>query len=178
MEPPVSAPHVRYIAHAIVDPDAALADLVGEIAWSDTMRARRTASFGRPYNYSGQSYPAAALPPRVQAIAERAAEHAGHGFDNCLCNLYETGHNTMGFHRDSYDELEPTSWIAIASLGATRTLVFRSIDRVHRVDYPLEHGSLLLMNRTTQLAWEHAVPKDPRAGRRISLTYRRFAATA
>lgn len=64
--------------------------------------------------------------------------------------------------------------IAIASLGATRTLLFRSVDRMRQVSYPLNHGSILLMDRETQLGWLHAVPPEPRAGRRISLTFRRF----
>jgi hypothetical protein len=38
----------------------------------------------------------------------------------------------------------------------------------------LEHGSMLLMDRTTQARWEHAVPRAREAGLRISLTFRRF----
>jgi alkylated DNA repair dioxygenase AlkB len=166
---------VRYVPTAIPDADAAFARLDAEIAWRDDMRARRTASFGRPYNYSGQSYPAAPMPPTIRAIADLAAALCGHALDNCLCNLYEAGHNRMGFHRDSYDELDDTSSIAIASLGATRSLVFCSADRSQQVRYPLAHGSILLMNRETQLDWLHAVPPEPGAGRRISLTFRRFA---
>jgi alkylated DNA repair dioxygenase AlkB len=77
----------------------------------------------------------------------------------------------------SYDELDQTSSIAIASLGATRTLVFRSVDRLHQVKYSLEHGSILIMNRETQRGWLHAVPPEPQAERRISLTFRRFRAS-
>src|SRR6476659_10920706 len=107
MEVSVIAPNVRYFANAVADADVAFARLVADVPWIDTMRARRTVSFGRAYNYSGQVYPAAPMPDLIQAIAERARERAGHGFDNCLCNLYESGENTMGFHADSYDELEP-----------------------------------------------------------------------
>jgi len=171
------APDVRYVPHAVPDPDAALAWLVAETPWLDTMRARRTASFGRAYNYSGQTYPSAPMPSVVRAIADHAATLAGHVFDNCLCNLYTTGRNTMGFHVDSYDELDPSGFIAIASLGATRTLVFRSSDRARHASYPLDHGSILLMDRATQLAWQHAVLREPNAGRRISLTFRQFRAT-
>ncbi len=167
-------PTVRYFPTAIADADAALARLDEEIVWRDDMRARRTASFGRPYNYSGQSYSEAPMPPTIRTIADVAGALAGHEFNNCLCNLYETGSNRMGFHTDSYDELEDASWVAIASLGATRTLLFRSVDRTHQVGYPLGHGSILLMNGETQLNWMHAVPPEPQAERRISLTFRRF----
>lgn len=168
-------PNVRYLADAIADPDAVLARLDAEIVWLDTMRARRTASYGRPYNYSGQTYPAAPMPASIAHVAARAAELAGHPFDNCLCNLYETGHQRMGFHRDSYADLDPDSLIAIASFGATRQLVFRSVDELDRVTYKLEHGSILLMDRATQDGWLHAVPEATHVGRRISLTFRRFA---
>jgi alkylated DNA repair dioxygenase AlkB len=114
------------------------------------------------------------MPEVVHAIAVRASELVGHPFDNCLCNLYETGRNAMGFHADSYSELVPDSFIAIASLGATRTLVFRSTDRVHRASYRLEHGSILIMDRATQTSWEHAIPRMPEAGLRVSLTFRQF----
>ena len=91
-------------------------------------------------------------------------------------NLYESGRQRMGFHSDSYAELEPDSCIAIASLGATRSLVFRSLDEAHEISFRLEHGSILLMTRETQDSWLHGVPPVDAAGRRISLTFRRFAA--
>ena len=81
---------------------------------------------------------------------------------------------TMGFHCDSYEGLVPSSLIAIASLGATRTLVFRSTDRARLVAVPLEHGSILLMNETTQREWQHAVKREPDAGLRVSLTFRQI----
>ncbi|MFD0684623.1 alpha-ketoglutarate-dependent dioxygenase AlkB [Actinomadura fibrosa] len=165
---------VRYIADALPDPDTDLAFLLDDVAWDDRMHARRTASFGVPYNYSGQYYDPAAMPPRITAIAARAAEYAGHPFNNCLANLYETGDNTMGFHQDSYDGLVPESAIAIVSLGATRPLVFRSLDKAHRTELALEHGSLLLMTEATQRAWSHGVPRRASTGRRVSLTFRRF----
>lgn len=170
----MSAPDVRYIPDAFPDPDAALARLFAEVAWRSTMRARKTASFGRPYNYAGQTYDVAPMHEVVRCIGERAAEVAGHGFDGCLANLYDTGDQTMGFHADSYAELVPESVIAIASLGAARTLVFRSADRADRASFRLEHGSILLMDRATQAGWQHAIPRERGGGRRISLTYRRF----
>ncbi|MGE0545795.1 MAG: alpha-ketoglutarate-dependent dioxygenase AlkB [Kofleriaceae bacterium] len=172
----MSAPvlNVRYVSRAIVAADDLFAQ-VTRIHWDSRMRAWRTASFGRPYNYSGQVYPAVEMPDSVASIAEVAGQHAGHSFDNCLCNLYETGDHRMGFHTDSYESLEPSSWIAIASLGATRSLVFRSFDRAYQRSFVLEHGSIVLMDAATQLGWQHAVPRQPGAGTRISLTFRRFA---
>lgn len=165
---------IRHHPRALADPDAVHAFLLADVTWDERMRARRTASFGVPYNYADQQYDAVPMPPRIAAIADCACAHAGHPFNNCLANLYETGDNTMGFHQDSYDRLVPDSAVAIFSLGAARRLVFRSLDRNHRMELTLEHGSLLLMTAETQRLWAHAVPRDRGAGCRISLTFRSF----
>lgn len=167
---------LRHVPAALPDPDADLASVMDEVTWDERMRARRTAGFGVPYNYSGQQYAAAPMPTVIAAIAAHCSAHAGHTFNNCLANLYETGQNTMGFHQDSYEGLILCSSIAIVSLGAARRLVFRSLDRAHRHELTLEHGSLLLMTALTQRGWSHAVPRDEAAGRRVSLTFRSFAA--
>lgn len=173
----MSAPvlDIQYFPAAVADADAALAFFVDEVAWNDDMRARQTASFGVPYNYSGQAYPACAMPPVIAAIGERAERVAGHPFDNCLCNRYDTGDHTMGFHVDSYAGLMSGSRIAIASFGAARALVFRSVDRLHREAIVLEHGSILLMSELTQRGWMHAVRREAGAGVRISATIRQSA---
>jgi alkylated DNA repair dioxygenase AlkB len=84
----------------------------------------------------------------------------------------------MGFHQDSYGGLVPGSAIAIVSLGATRRLAFRSLDRTHRENLALEHGSLLLMTAVTQRGWTHAGPRESSASCRISLTFRHFGPEA
>jgi alkylated DNA repair dioxygenase AlkB len=174
MSPPL---HVRYVPHAVSAADDVVVALLAAIRWERRMKSRATASFGRPYNYSGQVYPEAAMPDVVAAVAARAATLAGHPYDNCLCNLYETGADSMGFHHDSYDELAEGSSIAIASFGATRSLVFRTKDRAHTQAFALEHGSILLMDAVTQERWVHALPRARSASLRISLTFRRFRAS-
>ena len=166
---------IQYVPDAVPTADADLAHLTTEVAWISRMHARKTASFGAPYDYSGQVYPAYEMPPVIAAIALRAAALGGHTFNNCLCNLYETGANTMGFHSDSYEGLVPESRIAIASFGAARTIVFRSADKLHRHELVLAHGSILLMTRATQDAWRHAILREPAAGLRVSATFRSIA---
>ncbi|GAB7036354.1 MULTISPECIES: alpha-ketoglutarate-dependent dioxygenase AlkB family protein [Catenuloplanes] len=163
--------YVRYVPGALSDPDAVFGFL-RTLEWDEGMRARQTASFGTPYDYSGRHHDPRPMPPELAAVAGTASVHAGHGFDNCLANRYETGANTMGFHRDSYAGPAPGSAVAIVSLGATRTLVFRGLDRQRRVEMPLAHGSLLLMTEETQRHWSHAVPRADGVGLRFSLTFR------
>ena len=74
--------------------------LISTVSWDDRMAARRTASFGRPYNYSQIQYPETPIPsillPLIGALEARLRIR----FNNCLLNYYETGDNTMGFHSD------------------------------------------------------------------------------
>ena len=165
---------VRYLPLVFPAPDALLARVLETVTWEDRMRARRTASFGRPYDYAAQHYAEAPMPAVIAEIRDVAAAHAGHPFDNCLGNLYATGASTMGFHHDSYDELVADSFIAIVSLGAVRTLRFRTRDKAHERSFALAAGSLLLMDAETQRDWLHAVKREPGAGLRVSLTFRRF----
>jgi alkylated DNA repair dioxygenase AlkB len=168
----MSSPEVLYEPGFLPDADQIFASVRAEITWDTTLRARTTASFGLPYNYSGRVYPFAALPPTIAAIRDRLEAHVGHPFTNCLANGYDSGKRTMGFHFDSYEHLEPDSRIAIVSLGATRPLVFRANESGHTTSFLLEPGSLFRMGRATQAAFHHALPAAPGAGPRISLTYR------
>lgn len=163
---------VSYHPRALSNADAAFEYLTTRVAWLERMQARQTVSFGLPYNYSGQVYEAREMPEMIAKIAARAAELAGHEFNNCLCNRYETGEHSMGYHQDSYAGLMEKSKIAIVSLGATRTLQFRSLDQRHRKAQVLEHGSILLMSAVTQQGWKHEVTREPKAGCRISATFR------
>lgn len=152
---PVTVPGVR-VEDGFVPDAAALFGLLSEAtAWDTRMRARRTASFGVPYNYSGITYPVAAVPVPVAAIMDRLAERVGWRPNNCLANYYPDGTSTMGFHADSTDELEPGTGVAV-------------------VEYPLRSGSLLYMTTEVQHGWKHAILRQPGAGGRIGLTFRRL----
>lgn len=148
-------------------------DLRDGIDWDDGMAARRTASFGVAYNYSQMRYPYRPMPPSLDELATRVAAVVGFRPNNCLLNCYADGESRMGFHADQTDILVPGTGIAIVSLGAVRALRFRAIaDSQQRVDYRLNGGSLLYMSAELQRHWQHAVPREPGAGARISLTFR------
>jgi alkylated DNA repair dioxygenase AlkB len=139
------------------------------------MRARRTASFGRPYDYSGMTYPEAPWPDWLASLRERVSQAVGHPLNNGLANHYADGEATMGFHADNMVGLAAGSRVAIVSLGAERTLRFRhQRDRSVVVDQRLAPGSLLHMGADVQAEWHHAVPAAPGAGPRISLTFRQM----
>ncbi|BCU79625.1 alpha-ketoglutarate-dependent dioxygenase AlkB [Luteolibacter sp. LG18] len=150
-------------------------DLCREVAWDERMKARKTACFGQTYDDSGVDYEVVPMPPRLEALCADIERELGFLPTNCLINYYETGGSSMGFHSDATYNLAAGTGVAIVSLGAERELTFRNIAEPTRfVAYPMPHGSLFHMTQLTQAHWMHAVKKDPAAGARISLTFRRI----
>lgn len=169
----MSIPSIQFEPEFVPKPDALFHALRDTTAWDDRMRARRTATFGAPYNYSGMVYPESPMPPALQELCDALERRLCFRPNNCLANYYVDGRSTMGFHADSIKELTPGTGVAIVSLGAARSLVFRRIeawDTVH--DYRLTPGSLLYMPPEVQLEWKHGVPEEKGAEARISLTFR------
>ncbi|KFM66967.1 Alpha-ketoglutarate-dependent dioxygenase alkB-like protein, partial [Stegodyphus mimosarum] len=139
-----------------------------------------------PYAYSGAILEPAEMPPKVNEIRqmiERFLKANGRDvqFNSVLLNLYRNEKDSVAWHSD--DELtmgvDPT--IASVSLGAVRKFEMRS--KKHLVtkqslgdaDYfvNLEHGSLLIMDGSVQLDWQHRVPKHFHSKEpRINLTFR------
>lgn len=150
--------------------------LAVEVKWDDRIRARRVASFGDPYNYSGTFWPQTPMPASLIAVVDAVSAVVGYKPNNCLANYYPDGESTMGYHSDSVAELEPGTGISIVSLGAQRTISFRrEPERSDVHEIPLEDGSLLHMTGTMQEVWRHAILRaDEVKGGRISLTLRRI----
>jgi len=95
-------------------------------------------------------------------------------FTTCLLNLYRDGKDSNGWHADNEKELGIDPVIASLTLGQERYFHLK-----HREDKSLkrklllEHGSLLLMQGTTQHHWLHQIPKTAKTmGERINLTFR------
>jgi alkylated DNA repair dioxygenase AlkB len=147
--------------------------LVRQVAWNESMRARRTACFGQPYNYSGMTYDTTPMHPLLVPIVDRLEGKLGFRPNNCLLNHYEDGRSTMGFHSDSEEELTGGTGVAIVSLGAERAITFRGKqDRNVEHTLALPGGSLLYMPRGLQQGYKHAILAQPEAAGRISLTFR------
>lgn len=157
-------------------PDELFAYLRSNVQWDERLRARKTASFGESYNYSGMTYPKVSMLAELEPVCARIQSELGFLPNNCLLNYYPDGQSSMGFHSDATEELAEGTGVAIASLGAERQVVFRNKqDRSHEVSYGLPGGSLLYMPKELQFEWLHAIPKAPGAGPRISLTFRLLA---
>jgi alkylated DNA repair dioxygenase AlkB len=170
---PIDLPAVLYEETFVLDSHALYERLVADVIWDERLRARKTATFGRPYNYSGMVYEATLMHPLLLPVVDCLEKQLGYRSNNCLLNYYPNGDSTMGFHADSTDELVPGTGVAIVSLGAERILTFRAAkDRSIWFHYPLASGSLLYMPPEIQQDWQHALRKQDNANGRISLTFR------
>jgi len=170
------APPITLHTDLVEDADTLFGGLLRAVQWDNRMRARRTASFGRAYGYSGITYPATSMPDTLSAVGARVAAAVGFTPNTCLMNLYPDGEARMGFHADAIDQLAPGTGVAIVSLGAVRSITFRrqTVPPVeHRLRLPA--GSLLYMPPEMQAHWKHAIEPEPGAGARIGMTFRRLA---
>jgi alkylated DNA repair dioxygenase AlkB len=170
MEPEIELEDNFYSDH-----ESLFRTLLTSIEWDNRMAARRTASFGRPYNYSQIDYPELPIPIELHPLLESLYARLGINFNNCLLNFYETGDNTMGFHSDDTTGLIAGTGVAIVSLGSVRDITYRSKSQPElQRSYPLKPGSLLYMDDGVQEDWVHAIKRQKDAGPRISLTWRAF----
>ncbi|RYY54061.1 MAG: alpha-ketoglutarate-dependent dioxygenase AlkB [Chitinophagaceae bacterium] len=146
------------------------------------MQPRLTALLGDPrfpYTYSGLKMNPDNFTDELLLIRERVELPGKTTFTTALLNFYRDGSDSMGWHRDNEKSLGPDPVIASVSFGATRNFKLKHRPGEHGIiTVPLTHGSLLLMQGTTQDYWYHSIPKQLRpVGPRINITFRRIVAT-
>lgn len=166
---------ITFIENFIGSPDQLYERLVNSVNWDDRMAARKTASFGKAYNYSQMEYPYQEFLPELEQINDKIDHAIGFKPNNCLLNYYLDGRSKMGFHSDQTDILEPDTGVVIISLGETRSLKFRNItDPTIFFTYELPPGSLIYMTQEVQGNWQHSIPPSGTERGRISLTFRKM----
>jgi len=164
---------IIYRAHFLNNHFELFNNLMESIIWDERMKTRKTASFGKAYNYSQIQYAYQEFTEELNNVTASIENLLGFKPNNCLINLYENGNSTMGFHSDQTEILQNNTGVVIISLGETRTLRFRSIeDRKDIVDYNLPSGSLIYMDNSVQEKWQHAIPVSSTLNARMSLTFR------
>jgi alkylated DNA repair dioxygenase AlkB len=160
----------------VPDAQSVFHHLLATVDWDKRRRARKTASFGEPYNYSGIFYPFQPMPENLLPLIDKIEIRFGYRPNNCLANYYESGESTMGFHSDAIEELALDTGIIIVSLGAERIIHFQNKqDKSILREFTLRNGSLLLMSQAVQKYWSHAILRQEQVkSARISLTFRLF----
>ena len=129
---------------------------------------------GQTYSYSQLTLKSAPFGPVLAEIKNSVEQATKLRFNSCLCNLYRDGQDSNGWHSDDEKELGSNPPIASVSFGADRIFHLRyKKDKSVRHRILLEHGSLLLMQGSTQHHWHHQLPKTAKTtGERINLTFR------
>ncbi len=138
---------------------------------------RLTALFGnngKSYSYSNITMYPQAFNAELLQIKKAIEAISGTVFTTCLVNLYRDGKDSNGWHADDEKELGKNPVIASVSFGEARFFHLRhKQNKSLKHKLLLEHGSLLLMQGTTQHFWKHQIPKTAKkVGERINLTFR------
>jgi nicotinamidase-related amidase/alkylated DNA repair dioxygenase AlkB/glutathione S-transferase len=145
-----------------------------------------------------ESPPLLPFSPTVSLIRAEVEKKLGHPVNHVLIQFYRGGTDYISEHSDKTLDIVPKTFIANVSLGAQRTMVFRT-KKLHKTDEtvntaaakpreairaPLPHNSLCRMGLTTNMRWLHSIRQDKRpitekkpeelayGGGRISLTFR------
>jgi alkylated DNA repair dioxygenase AlkB len=128
---------------------------------------------GVTYTYSGVTYPSLVWTEELDAVRRRVEAAAGAPFNSVLLNRYRDGSDSIGWHADDEPELGVNPVVPSISLGAERRFLLRHNKSRRKLEYPLRHGSLLVMAGTLQHHWQHSLPKSTApVGERINLTFR------
>lgn len=130
---------------------------------------------GKSYEYSGIKMNPDVWTPTLLTIKKQVEAVAKLNFNSVLVNLYRSGKDHVSWHSDDEPELGNNPTIASVSFGATRRFLLKhkSNQDLGKIEVPLTHGSLLIMQGTTQHFWQHQVPKTTKIlTARINLTFR------
>jgi alkylated DNA repair dioxygenase AlkB len=129
---------------------------------------------GKPYTYSNIKMRPHNFTKELLELKEKIRAVTKADFTTCLLNLYRDGRDSNGWHADNERELGPNPVIASISLGQERYFHLKHrVLKGERHKLLLEHGSLLLMQGSTQHHWLHQIPKTAKPLKeRINLTFR------
>lgn len=145
-----------------------------------------------------ESPPMLSFSPTVSLIRKEVERKLGHSVNHALIQYYRDGTDYISEHSDKTLDIVPNTFIANVSLGAQRTMVFRTKKDVKVENSPSEttapvrktcraplpHNSMCKMGLVTNMRWLHAIRQDKRLlsekseaelaydGGRISLTFR------
>lgn len=129
---------------------------------------------GKTYTYSGLTLQPNPWNKGLLFIKEQIDKIATVEFNSVLMNWYRDGNDYMSWHTDAEKELGKNPVIASVNFGATRRfLIKRSDDPSIKIEFPLQHGTLLIMKDELQHYWQHSVPKQRKVKEtRVNLTFR------
>lgn len=150
------------------------AQLRAEIAWKSGRRLMYEREVDVPRLRAHWRLDAPDLPAALREARIAVTRAVDASFDSVGLNLYRDQHDSVAPHNDKLADIVRGQPIALLSLGATRRMTIRAKQPPrHVLKVELEAASLLVMSWTTQLHYDHAIPKQrTQVGPRISLAFR------
>jgi alkylated DNA repair dioxygenase AlkB len=168
---------ILYEKNILKDYSSITNNLNTSIVWDNSIKSRKTASFGVPYNYSGLAYSKNEIPKFLDILLEIVFKKNGFHPNNCLINYYYEYNSKMGFHSDQIENLYSNTGIAIFSFGSPRIMRFKNKkNNIEIYDIILENNSYFFMTQTVQMDWLHSVlpSTEPQKNERYSITFRKI----
>jgi alkylated DNA repair dioxygenase AlkB len=131
------------------------------------------------YEYSGQRWLPVPLTPCQIALRARLEELLGERLNAVLAGYYPHGGAGVGYHADDEPILGNEPTIASLSIGATRVFQIARASRARPIapelELPLEDCDLLVMRKSFQRRYRHALKKESKTiEARLNLSYRRL----
>ncbi|WP_232680603.1 alpha-ketoglutarate-dependent dioxygenase AlkB [Nocardioides sp. R-C-SC26] len=126
------------------------------------------------YTYMiGEELPHPLLAEAREALSAHYRDELGEPFRTAGCCYYRDGRDSVAWHGDTIGRGSThDTMVAIVSLGDARRLALRPRSGGPSLSFEMGSGDLLVMGGSCQRTWEHAVPKVPSAGPRISVQFR------
>ncbi|GAB3132137.1 alpha-ketoglutarate-dependent dioxygenase AlkB [Tsukamurella serpentis] len=122
---------------------------------------------------AGAALPHRALGEALAQLTELYWDDLREPFTSVGLCLYRDGSDSVAWHGDTIGRgATDDTVVAIVSLGAARPFLMRPRGGGPSTKLHIGHGDLLAMGGSAQRTWEHAVPKVPHAGPRISVQFR------
>jgi alkylated DNA repair dioxygenase AlkB len=128
----------------------------------------------KAYSYSGITLQPNKWNIGLLFLKEQIEKISNVHFNSVLMNWYRDGEDYINWHTDAEKELGQNPIIASLNFGATRRFLIRRTDyNSIKLEFPLKHGTLLIMKGELQHFWQHSVPKEKKVKKtRINLTFR------
>lgn len=157
--------------------DELFAALARDVPWVEERRRmyERTLPVPRLLRYygDGAALPHPALGAAMAELTELYWPDLREPFTSVGLCLYRDGADSVAWHGDTIGRgATHDTIVAIVSLGAARPFLMRPRGGGASTRLTVGHGDLLAMGGSAQRTWEHAVPKVPHAGPRISVQFR------
>ena len=161
----------------IASADDVFAALVHDVPW----RAERRQMYDRVVDVprlvhtyaAGEALPHPDLATARDVMSTHYLPELGEPFVTAGCCYYRDGSDSVAWHGDRIGRGRThDTMVGIVSLGDPRRLALRPAGGGPSRSFTMGHGDLLVMGGSCQRTWDHAVPKLPGAGPRISVQFR------